>query len=151
MCGADVPRRAPGLTEQGSSPRVRSRPTVHCVSPPDLGIISACAEQTGLSAAVVIGWGDHLRVCGADNGYQSTMTNFGGSSPRVRSRHHTHARHLRQRGIISACAEQTAYGSSGQRESWDHLRVCGADGNEFGVIVAQSGSSPRVRSRLPVS
>ena len=27
--------------------------------------------------------------------------------------------------------------------------MCGADGNQLGVIVAQSGSSPRVRSRRP--
>ena len=50
-------------------------------------------------------------------------------------------------GIISACAEQTRRGASGDNRPWDHLRVCGADtsgalgGDQF------NGSSPRVRSR----
>ena len=148
MCGADVPRRAPGLTEQGSSPRVRSRPTVHCVSPPDLGIISACAEQTGLSAAVVIGWGDHLRVCGADWSAMSLKNVALGSSPRVRSRPVDVVHLARVLGIISACAEQTQRFLIQSPMTRDHLRVCGADSHGGPGNGPNLGSSPRVRSRL---
>ena len=127
MCGADTSAfNTEGLTS-GSSPRVRSRPSRPNCSAPTCGIISACAEQTGLSAAVVVGWGDHLRVCGADV--------FLRVLPGIR------------RGIISACAEQTSRLTSIWTSTGDHLRVCGAD---HLLPVAQhriGGSSPRVRSR----
>ena len=72
-----------------------------------------------------------------------------GSPPRVRSRHHTHARHLRQRGITSACAEQTPV-IQALFQSWgDHLRVCGADSSIGADVSPLDGSPPRVRSRPP--
>ena len=70
-----------------------------------------------------------------------------GSSPRVRSR----PRPDRRRGcaprIISACAEQTPVVGVPQSATRDHLRVCGADTDEFATAYLDGGSSPRVRSR----
>ena len=49
-------------------------------------------------------------------------------------------------GIISACAERTHNAGNLSIQGWDHLRVCGADGNGTGHIRLEQGSSPRVRS-----
>ena len=68
----------------------------------------------------------------------------------MRSRHHPHARHLRQRGIISACAEQTDPKGNDYIIERDHLRVCGADFGKPGAVYRHNGSSPRVRSRRAV-
>ena len=109
MCGADISYLVDAPVLQGSSPRVRSRLLVDDGVKVDVGIISACAEQT-TSASVVRGscW-DHLRVCGAD-------------SP----------------------------SRTGRRSAGDHLRVCGADKSAVPSSHSPVGSSPRVRSRLPL-
>ena len=71
-----------------------------------------------------------------------------GSSPRVRSRHGLFRCSRLFRGIISACAEQTAARPWTRSRSRDHLRVCGADSNMADAASRYWGSSPRVRSRL---
>ena len=148
VCGADGLTSIGGGLVSGSSPRVRSRLTEIILAIVTTGIISACAEQTECERLQGFPDGDHLRVCGADHGLHLLLTWFGGSSPRVRSRHH----HLMLENIIiriiSACAEQTVSLTMGRRPWWDHLRVCGAD---LIMILRQrvsDGSSPRVRSRL---
>ena len=132
----------------GSPPRVRSRPYVINSICRNVGITSACAEQTVVSSEVLRPDWDHLRVCGADARLKASQALMQGSSPRVRSRHHAEV-HVHDRlGIISACAEQTPHASSSSRSPRDHLRVCGAD---YGVKCdgcGIQGSSPRVRSRL---
>ena len=52
-----------------------------------------------------------------------------------------------QRGITSACAEQTKYQCLKNNVSTDHLRVCGADGALGKNGTFSWGSPPRVRSR----
>ena len=52
----------------------------------NVGIISACAEQTLIVTPKYHTNWDHLRVCGADLIYQPHPNNGLGSSPRVRSR-----------------------------------------------------------------
>ena len=91
--------------------------------------------------------GDHLRVCGADYPNIASELWFDGSSPRVRSRHSEERHQVYGERIISACAEQTECFQYCRPETWDHLRVCGAD--PFGPFVHRllRGSSPRVRSR----
>ena len=147
VCGADGAVKRLTEPEQGSSPRVRSRPARVQVSGGDRGIISACAEQTTPgSAKVSVTW-DHLRVCGADKTATILESRDMGSSPRVRSRRHRVSVAQQHLGIISACAEQTSLVSISRRVSWDHLRVCGADLIDTDNKGVEAGSSPRVRSR----
>ena len=147
VCGADEYWRPVVRKCGGSSPRVRSR---HHDGDPDhrpRGIISACAEQTLSDPFVVTLSGDHLRVCGADRSAGCRQARTWGSSPRVRSRPVSPVRSLMTFGIISACAEQTAWTGRRRVTDWDHLRVCGADTSLRGMRPSHSGSSPRVRSR----
>ena len=133
----------------GSPPRVRSRPYVINSICRNVGITSACAEQTVVSSEVLRPDWDHLRVCGADARLKASQALMQGSSPRVRSRHHAEV-HVHDRlGIISACAEQTPHASSSSRSPRDHLRVCGADSGVKCDGCGIQGSSPRVRSRQP--
>ena len=96
------------LVDAGSSPRVRSRPVESGILGQELGIISACAEQTTAPPFRLSIHQDHLRVCGADTFAASAAGLIMGSSPRVRSRQGTDRHRQRRVGIISACAEQTA-------------------------------------------
>ena len=91
--------------------------------------------------------GDHLRVCGADNRNRNADFDVMGSPPRVRSRPRLLPLGVRARGITSACAEQTRCTPRQAQSSWDHLRVCGADGMILAILYGMTGSPPRVRSR----
>ena len=126
---------------------MRSRRLRHAF--PELlpGIISACAEQTSTASRWKTGAWDHLRVCGADWRVAMTPEGLPGSSPRVRSRLEQLDGDGAVRGIISACAEQTARDRPRGRSRRDHLRVCGADATTICAPVVVTGSSPRVRSR----
>ena len=148
MCGADVVPSAIAVTASGSSPRVRSGLNRDRRLGLEPGIISACAERTRSPAAASQQRRDHLRVCGADGVSQSTQTAGSGSSPRVRSGQTAGDSRFRCPGIISACAERTNPPLGLRGRSWDHLRVCGADGALCAFDVAGLGSSPRVRSGL---
>ena len=70
-----------------------------------------------------------------------------GSPPRVRSRPWPDSLTRRTVGITSACAEQTRPTITRRNLTWDHLRVCGADGRHWVGTPAARGSPPRVRSR----
>ena len=90
-------------------------------------------------------------MCGADTVIPSHISLPLGSSPRVRSRPHDGRIVERDRGIISACAEQTRSHERLRVRTWDHLRVCGADESLMYVTWRLMGSSPRVRSRRRIA
>ena len=127
VCGADIIADRVIVVDDGSPPRVRSRHDVVHENVHEVGITSACAEQTSLSSSSSLSCGDHLRVCGADHAAADTVTSLVGSPPRVRSRLVVDCEACAGMGITSACAEQTACSASTRRAAWDHLRVCGAD------------------------
>ena len=66
VCGADDHDHVVGRATGGSSPRVRSRLRARLAAAVEVGIISACAEQTRSLLPLSPGRRDHLRVCGAD-------------------------------------------------------------------------------------
>ena len=66
VCGADWTSFIALRDVLGSSPRVRSRLLQPIDSGAQIGIISACAEQTRFPSVVLFFTTDHLRVCGAD-------------------------------------------------------------------------------------
>ena len=111
VCGADDYGGGERLGDAGSSPRVRSRLVLLGFVSQNLGIISACAEQTCRFRLHTCGHADHLRVCGADPAGDFPASRGQGSSPRVRSRRLSSFSYSGGDGIISACAEQTSYSS----------------------------------------
>ena len=107
VCGADYWLRYGYYVQRGSPPRVRSRHDNGNVEQCDVGITSACAEQTIPAIATSSHNRDHLRVCGADPVVVVVLLPALGSPPRVRSRLLVSGGDVGQRGITSACAEQT--------------------------------------------
>ena len=151
MCGADFPFSLESAPGTGSPPRVRSRPHHRRLGLRHHGITSACAEQTGVQAAIAKCARDHLRVCGADNLIDRKHTVAYGSPPRVRSRPAGRRVSCPARRITSACAEQTLSRSRDVSGRKDHLRVCGADVQTTLQKAVKLGSPPRVRSRRGVT
>ena len=149
VCGADRIRHYRPTGEPGSPPRVRSRPRDLEADVVDLGITSACAEQTSpVGYTPYLRW-NHLRVCGADDIAAIVHAATEGSPPRVRSRLAMWRMRIGCRGITSACAEQTLFHRGTERYGEDHLRVCGADSDRYNDYDYGVGSPPRVRSRPP--
>ena len=110
VCGADSDLAYQRAMTAGSPPRVRSRRIVRGVmrgENGELGIASACAEQTYARWNARENPRDHLRVCGADRCHRLTC--------------------VPSMWITSACAEQTSLSDSVRSDTRDHLRVCGAD------------------------
>ena len=151
VCGADHRRSHARTCRWGSPPRVRSRLQGEVAVVGDLGITSACAEQTRRSPWRADVPRDHLRVCGADSPGVRPCKSIWGSPPRVRSRLPVQARLRGETGITSACAEQTSTATPRMSFRRDHLRVCGADPLLGDARACGEGSPPRVRSRLFVA
>ena len=86
VCGADPPLNARRVMLKGSPPRVRSRQRRDTISVHNVGITSACAEQTLFQGRCGRHDEDHLRVCGADARSDVMFPALLGSPPRVRSR-----------------------------------------------------------------
>ena len=86
VCGADFNHAYSTSRQKGSPPRVRSRHLLLRTVWADVGITSACAEQTLRSRLPERSAMDHLRVCGADDNPMVNDVLELGSPPRVRSR-----------------------------------------------------------------
>ena len=147
VCGADSSDEVDDAPQQGSPPRVRSRPVQVQGDMPVRGITSACAEQTSRTWSTRSATRDHLRVCGADLVFVRPCMRILGSPPRVRSRLRGSVRREQIHGITSACAEQTFTRKQHIGLQRDHLRVCGADSGACPRVSRSPGSPPRVRSR----
>ena len=86
VCGADPMLARLTPLASGSPPRVRSRHPDDVPDVQQVGITSACAEQTQVDKGRKLVAEDHLRVCGADTVPDLTLRPRRGSPPRVRSR-----------------------------------------------------------------
>ena len=86
VCGADKMAKIIPVSNEGSPPRVRSRPERQRWNDHQDRITSACAEQTSTETTVRNQPRDHLRVCGADPRRFPSLRRGVGSPPRVRSR-----------------------------------------------------------------
>ena len=113
-----------------------------------LGIIPACAGNTGTVHVPKSALWDHPRVCGEHSLLKGQKEPGVGSSPRVRgTRDHIQTRAVLF-GIIPACAGNTDPADLRDGYNGDHPRVCGEHSICWAVRFAALGSSPRVRGTL---
>ena len=148
VCGADIKSKLHIVSEQGSSPRVRGRPSWLTFRGAFDGLIPACAGQTYPSYVDDSkAFGSSPRVRGRLPEMVMPGKTGRGSSPRVRGRHANSGSIDTALRLIPACAGQTGPGRlrSGRRTA--HPRVCGADPRCRGCRSCSCGSSPRVRGR----
>ena len=129
----------------GSPPRVRGLPrltTRHSATP---RITPACAgTTTGPAPRPTEAW-DHPRVCGDYGTHLPTTPAPRGSPPRVRGLLYPSGRNTVEIGITPACAGTTHQQQPGNRQRWDHPRVCGDYESLKCWGIMATGSPPRVR------
>ena len=112
-------------------------------------IIPARAGQTSMTATMLPPSPDHPRACGANEQEAVEQADQLGSSPRVRGKRYWKGRPSRHRRIIPARAGQTVTGVSIRSPPPDHPRACGANCTRTVSHASRTGSSPRVRGKLP--
>ena len=145
MCGEHIDLLGGPWGAAGSSPHVRGTQLILDGLQHPLGIIPACAGNTGLRGSEKIIKGDHPRMCGEHKFFQGHSPGQRGSSPHVRGTHRVEPQARPQLGIIPACAGNTLSRSRSRRGSGDHPRMCGEHISALSVAVLAAGSSPHVR------
>ena len=146
-CGANSRFRKSLRILDGSSPRVRGKPSHLPAVTVNDRIIPASAGQTGRRCGMRSSRSDHPRECGANVAVGGDRAHAHGSSPRVRGKPHPAVRHRVQRRIIPASAGQTDRRAKQFSLGADHPRECGANVNQMRAEDACHGSSPRVRGK----
>ena len=126
-CGADQRVDVGECRSEGSSPRVRGRPTSGQTTGPRSRLIPAGAGQTTSSACPNRCARAHPRGCGADDVYAT--------------------REELDTGLIPAGAGQTMAARAAPAPTRAHPRGCGADRTLALPPPSSWGSSPRVRGR----
>ena len=112
-------------------------------------LIPACAGKTESWSHRAANPEAHPRVCGENCARRIFPHCRLGSSPRVRGKP-THGTTRANRGrLIPACAGKTTRRRKTPRRLRAHPRVCGENYTENAPVRSRTGSSPRVRGKLP--
>ena len=147
VCGENAKNVGTQVPAQGSSPRVRGKPSKHPELGDDGGLIPACAGKT-LKWEVFgcYNWA-HPRVCGENSRAAETPSGSQGSSPRVRGKLMLPRVIAAHPGLIPACAGKTDSTQTPSCEMTAHPRVCGENFLSWEPRMTERGSSPRVRGK----
>ena len=132
----------------GSSPRLRGTQAHRFHRPVRAGIIPALAGNTFKWFVTYRPTWDHPRACGEHVACTRSVSNAGGSSPRLRGTLRGVLDLSAERGIIPALAGNTHGPCSATNSTRDHPRACGEHIELVVVMVADPGSSPRLRGTL---
>ena len=147
-CGANRCCRSPWASNDGSSPRMRGKPTHHRSHIIHNRIIPAHAGQTRFLPYWPWLWPDHPRACGANIRYSMSGIGRDGSSPRMRGKLLNVKTQVWNERIIPAHAGQTATTTKRRPLKTDHPRACGANLPLLARVGTGDGSSPRMRGKL---
>ena len=147
VCGENLRLYGLGALREGSSPRVRGKPAPGRPLGPQEQLIPACAGKTSTSPAGTPECGAHPRVCGENYEHAGELTDFTGSSPRVRGKLQVVPDIRLVVGLIPACAGKTRCCASWSTATRAHPRVCGENRHTNCVAGPRFGSSPRVRGK----
>ena len=151
VCGENLLFVALQGCENGSSPRVRGKHDLTRTALASVGLIPACAGKTERQWLDLRRSGAHPRVCGENRATRKSTRKAPGSSPRVRGKRPDGHNASVNDGLIPACAGKTKGRDAPPLHEWAHPRVCGENVGGDRCHFAFSGSSPRVRGKLPLS
>ena len=129
----------------GSSPRMRGTLIINLPLKDVDGIIPAHAGNTCHPCSACFAARDHPRACGEHRRIDSWFSPLLGSSPRMRGTLEWARDNGYSVGIIPAHAGNTHYSPVNAVHPWDHPRACGEHKSDFGLIIGELGSSPRMR------
>ncbi len=132
----------------GSSPRMRGKPSRLRPEQTVPRIIPAHAGQTVLYRDGRPAGSDHPRACGANITTILTLAKQHGSSPRMRGKRLGSVCRGGGHRIIPAHAGQTRLCTHQRPRGPDHPRACGANPVCSMAAITAYGSSPRMRGRL---
>ena len=107
VCGENGVPGADNTKIEGSSPRVRGKPSCRLSPQNRPRLIPACAGKTRDNADAASVARAHPRVCGENVAWSSREMMCSGSSPRVRGKLHRVFPGLVWPGLIPACAGKT--------------------------------------------
>ena len=113
--------------------------------PEQLRFIPACAGNSPNTNPATTSPTVHPRVCGELRVRGGAGVGEGGSSPRVRGTRRERAQKRQDRRFIPACAGNSAWLALCAGLWTVHPRVCGELHLALALVVAETGSSPRVR------
>ena len=149
VCGENQGDTAGGVRVTGSSPRMRGKPAIPVDLCVILWLIPAYAGKTRIWRSAAWKTTAHPRVCGENLAKYTPGRRSAGSSPRMRGKliHATSAR--RNPGLIPAYAGKTAWQPRLQAQRPAHPRVCGENRRTLYIRHTATGSSPRMRGKLP--
>ena len=129
----------------GSSPRMRGTLFLFESALPIAGIIPAYAGNTLSARRIHRRPEDHPRVCGEHIEYKIEGATSQGSSPRMRGTPSRVRKAVKGHGIIPAYAGNTFCYVDQLFVCGDHPRVCGEHIAGKMRVLAEKGSSPRMR------
>ena len=129
---------------------MRGKHDFHAVARPIDGLIPACAGKTMALQTHFLGLWAHPRVCGENSRCPMRNSSNRGSSPRVRGKLWVPGFFCFRVGLIPACAGKTPRRPIRALALRAHPRVCGENQRAKSFVPTESGSSPRVRGKLPM-
>ena len=132
----------------GSSPHARGTPSVAGITTVLIGIIPACAGNTGYPIAIARRRWDHPRMRGEHITYGVEGANSQGSSPHARGTRRMAVDLPYGEGIIPACAGNTAFMAFSTCNRRDHPRMRGEHADNSSMTFNSEGSSPHARGTL---
>ena len=145
VCGEHGPCTARGMSDAGSSPRLRGARDLRPSLRVPVRLIPASAGSTTPPHTPGRCRGAHPRVCGEHCSCSRCGHESSGSSPRLRGAlTHPPGVHHRQ-GLIPASAGSTAAWVHIQGQDQAHPRVCGEHPSSLVKSTESFGSSPRLR------
>ena len=147
-CGANSAVGNSVNRTDGSSPRMRGKPTSDRIALPTCRIIPAHAGQTTRNGTRRRIPPDHPRACGANALRPCRLHARYGSSPRMRGKLDDLRDMLSRLRIIPAHAGQTPPDYASYTVGPDHPRACGANRYAPKYEALIRGSSPRMRGKL---
>ena len=148
-CGENISSRASIWSVCGSSPRVRGKPSRAPDRPGTLRLIPARAGKTPATPPAASSPGAHPRACGENGPLPAEGMTLEGSSPRVRGKREGDGEGCGADGLIPARAGKTSSMVMIPVCRAAHPRACGENTARAPGLIATSGSSPRVRGKLP--
>ena len=132
----------------GSSPHARGTQRLFVVLGVVVGIIPACAGNTGTLPSGVVYVRDHPRMRGEHLASAAAALAAAGSSPHARGTRCAVGADAGHAGIIPACAGNTTLRYMLPQDDWDHPRMRGEHVATMATVVSLEGSSPHARGTL---
>ena len=149
MCGERLSLHHDVRSRDGSSPRVRGTWPHGGGNAQRDRFIPACAGNVSIFTSMTASFAVHPRVCGERANARTHSDTIFGSSPRVRGTYHETGGRFASNRFIPACAGNVRTIRFPLCDPAVHPRVCGERRLHRSRLIANIGSSPRVRGTCP--